>query len=134
MPLGSTINMDGACVYLTLSALFLAAIYQVPVSFGMMVKLAVTILILSMGAPPIAGAGFICLSILVMQLGVPIEGLGILMGIDQLMSMCRTLINGTGDFLGTAVVANSESMIDFAVLDGKDKNQPQTSQGESSVS
>jgi Na+/H+-dicarboxylate symporter len=134
MPLGSTINMDGACVYLTLSALFLAAIYQVPVSFGMMVKLAVTILILSMGAPPIAGAGFICLSILVMQLGVPIEGLGILMGIDQLMSMCRTLINGTGDFLGTAVVANSESLIDFAVLDGKDKNQPQTSQGESSVS
>lgn len=81
-----------------------------------MLKLAVTIAILSMGAPPITGAGFICLSILVLQIGIPIEGLGILMGIDQIMSMCRTLINGTGDFVGTAVVANSERMMDFDIF------------------
>lgn len=116
MPLGSTINMDGACVYLTLSVLFLAAIYHVPVTGDMLLKLAVTIVILSMGAPPITGAGFICLSILVLQIGVPIEGLGVLMGIDQIMSMCRTLINGTGDFVGTAVVASSEQLMDHEVL------------------
>lgn len=119
MPLGSTINMDGACVYLTLSTLFLAAVYHVPVTVDMLLKLAVTIVILSMGAPPIAGAGFICLSILVLQIGVPIEGLGVLMGIDQIMSMCRTLINGTGDFVGTAAVASMEKLIDFDVLDSK---------------
>lgn len=117
MPLGSTINMDGACVYLTLSTLFLAAVYHVPISVDMLLKLAVTIVILSMGAPPIAGAGFICLSILVLQIGVPIEGLGVLMGIDQIMSMLRTLINGTGDFVGTAVVASWEKLIDYDVLD-----------------
>lgn len=117
MPLGSTINMDGACVYLTLSTLFLAAVYHVPVTPDMLIKLAVTIVILSMGAPPIAGAGFICLSILVLQIGVPIEGLGVLMGIDQIMSMVRTLINGTGDFVGTAVVAASEKLMDDAVFD-----------------
>lgn len=117
MPLGSTINMDGACVYLTLTTLFLAAVYHVPVTIDMLLKLAVTIVILSMGAPPIAGAGFICLSILVLQIGVPIEGLGVLMGIDQLMSMCRTLINGTGDFVGTASVASTEKLIDLDVLD-----------------
>lgn len=117
MPLGSTINMDGACVYLTLSTLFLAAVYHVPISVDMLLKLAVTIVILSMGAPPIAGAGFICLSILVLQIGVPIEGLGVLMGIDQIMSMLRTLINGTGDFVGTAVVASREKLIDYDVLD-----------------
>lgn len=117
MPLGSTINMDGACVYLTLSTLFLAALYHVPITGEMMLKLAVTIAILSMGAPPITGAGFICLSILVLQIGIPIEGLGILMGIDQIMSMCRTLINGTGDFVGTAVVANSEGMMDHDIFD-----------------
>lgn len=119
MPLGSTINMDGACVYLTLSTLFLAAVYHVPVSVNMLLKLAVTIVILSMGAPPIAGAGFICLSILVLQIGVPIEGLGVLMGIDQIMSMLRTLINGTGDFVGTASVASTEKLIDYDILDAK---------------
>lgn len=119
MPLGSTINMDGACVYLTLSTLFLAAVYHVPVSVDMLLKLAVTIVILSMGAPPIAGAGFICLSILVLQIGVPIEGLGVLMGIDQNMSMLRTLINGTGDFVGTASVASTEKLIDYDILDAK---------------
>ena len=119
MPLGSTINMDGACVYLTLSTLFLAALYHVPVSVDMLLKLAVTIVILSMGAPPIAGAGFICLSILVLQIGVPIEGLGVLMGIDQIMSMLRTLINGTGDFVGTASVASTEKLIDYDILDAK---------------
>jgi Na+/H+-dicarboxylate symporter len=116
MPLGSTINMDGACIYLTLSVLFLAAVYHVPLSLGMLLKLAVTIVILSMGAPPIAGAGFICLSILVLQLGIPLEGVGILMGIDQLMSMCRTLINGSGDFTGTAVVAHSEGLMDTKIF------------------
>ena len=119
MPLGSTINMDGACVYLTLSTLFLAAVYHVPVTADMLLKLAVTIVILSMGAPPIAGAGFICLSILVLQIGVPIEGLGVLMGIDQIMSMLRTLINGTGDFVGTAAVASTEKLIDYDILDSK---------------
>ena len=119
MPLGSTINMDGACVYLTLSTLFLAAVYHVPVSVDMLLKLAVTIVILSMGAPPIAGAGFICLSILVLQIGVPIEGLGVLMGIDQIMSMLRTLINGTSDFVGTASVASTEKLIDYDILDAK---------------
>ncbi len=119
MPLGSTINMDGACVYLTLSTLFLAAVYHVPITADMLLKLAVTIVILSMGAPPIAGAGFICLSILVLQIGVPIEGLGVLMGIDQIMSMCRTLVNGTGDFVGTAAVASVEKLIDYDVLDAE---------------
>ena len=116
MPLGSTINMDGACIYLTICTLFLAAVYHVPVTGEMLLKLAVTIVILSMGAPPISGAGFICLSILVLQVGIPIEGLGILMGIDQIMCMCRTLINGTGDFVGTSVVANSEHMMDIDML------------------
>ena len=109
--------MDGACIYLTISVLFLAAVYQVPLTADMLLKLAVTIVILSMGAPPISGAGFICLSILVMQIGLPMESLGILMGIDQIMSMCRTLINGAGDLTGTAVVASSENLMDYAVFD-----------------
>jgi Na+/H+-dicarboxylate symporter len=109
--------MDGAAIYLTISTLFLAAVYKIPIDADAMFKMAITILILSMGAPPISGSGFICLSILVQQLGIPIEGLGILMGIDQIMSMCRTLINGTGDFTGTAIVAATEGEMDLDVFD-----------------
>ena len=59
------------------------------------------------------------MSILVLQIGVPIEGLGVLMGIDQIMSMLRTLINGAGDFVGTASVASTEKLIDYDILDAK---------------
>lgn len=117
MPLGSTMNMDGACIYLTVSALFLAGIYGVDVTPAMLVKLSFTTLLLSVGAPPIPGAGFICLSILVMQLGIPMESIGFLLGIDQLMSMCRTVANGAGDITVTAVVAHNEGRMDLAVFD-----------------
>lgn len=117
MPLGSTMNMDGACIYLTVSALFLAGIYGVDVTPAMLVKLGVTTLLLSVGAPPIPGAGFICLSILVMQLGIPMESIGFLLGIDQIMSMCRTVVNGAGDITVTAIVAHNEGRMDETIFD-----------------
>lgn len=118
MPLGSTVNMDGACVYLTVSALFLAELYGVALSPAALVQLGLTTLLLSVGAPPIPGAGFICLSVLVSQLGIPMESIGFLLGIDQLMSSLRTVVNGAGDFAATAIVAHSEGCMDKAVFDG----------------
>lgn len=117
MPLGSTMNMDGACIYLTVSALFLAGLYGVDVTPAMLVKLGFTTLLLSVGAPPIPGAGFICLSILVMQLGIPMESIGFLLGIDQVMSMCRTVVNGAGDITVTAIVAHNEGRMDTELFD-----------------
>lgn len=117
MPLGSTMNMDGACIYLTVSALFLAGLYGIDISPAMLVKLGFTTLLLSVGAPPIPGAGFICLSILVMQLGIPMESVGFLLGIDQIMSMCRTVVNGAGDITVTAIVAHNERCMDERVFD-----------------
>lgn len=116
MPLGSTMNMDGACIYLTISALFLAELYGIDLTAGMLVKLGFTTLLLSVGAPPIPGAGFICLSVLVMQLGIPIDSIGFLLGIDQLMSMCRTVINGSGDITATAVIACTEGRMNMDVF------------------
>ena len=117
MPLGSTMNMDGACIYLTISALFLAGLYGVGVTPAMMVKLGFTTLLLSVGAPPIPGAGFICLSILVIQLGIPMDSIGFLLGIDQIMSMCRTVVNGAGDITVTASVAYNEGRMEVGVFD-----------------
>ena len=72
---------------------------------------------MSVGAPPIPGAGFICLSILVMQLGIPMDSIGFLLGIDQVMSMCRTVVNGAGDITVTAIVAHNEGRMDTKIFD-----------------
>lgn len=117
MPLGSTMNMDGTCVYLTVAALFLADVYGIEVSAGALINLAVTTLLLSVGAPPVPGAGFVCLSVLVLQLGLPMDSVGFLLGIDQLMSMCRTVINGAGDIAVTAIVAHQEGRMDEGIFD-----------------
>lgn len=117
MPLDSTMNMDGTCVYLTASALFLAEIYGIDLAAGELINLAVTTLLLSVGAPPVPGAGFVCLSVLVIQLGLPIDSIGFLLGIDQLMSMCRTVINGAGDIAVTASVAYRAGRMDESIFD-----------------
>lgn len=116
MPLGSTVNMDGTCVYLTVSALFLAQVYGLSVTPALLLPLAVTTLLLSVGAPPVPGAGFVCLSVLVSQLGIPLESIGFLLGIDALMSSLRTLVNGAGDFVATAVVAAGEGCMDADIF------------------
>lgn len=120
IPLGSTINMDGACIYLTVSALFLAEMYGVKLSPDMLGGLILTTLLLSVGAPPLPGAGFICLSVLVMQLGLPMDSIGYLLGIDQLMSMCRTVVNGAGDLVCAAVVAYGEGKMDLSLFRRQD--------------
>lgn len=121
MPLGSTMNMHGACIYLSIASLFLAEIYGIELTAGELVNLGVTTLLLSVGAPPVPGAGFVCLSVLVLQVGLPIDSMGFLLGIDQLMSMCRTVINGAGDIVVTAVIAWREGRMDERVFDGDAK-------------
>lgn len=116
MPLGSTMNMDGACIYLPVATIFLAELYGVALTPAILVQMGFTTLLLSVGAPPIPGAGFVCLSVLVLQLGIPMDAIGILLGIDQLMSMCRTVVNGSGDFVGTAIIAHSENEMDLSVF------------------
>ncbi len=113
MPLGSTVNMDGACIYLTVSALYLAQTHGLSLGPGLLLPLGLTTLLLSVGAPPIPGAGFVCLSVLVSQMGLPLESIGFLLGIDALMSSLRTLTNGAGDFVATAVVAAGEGRMDM---------------------
>jgi Na+/H+-dicarboxylate symporter len=112
IPLGSTINMDGSCVYLAVCSLFLAQMYGVDISGGTLLTLAISVMMLAIGAPGVTGAAFICLSTLVVQLGIPVESVTILMGIDQLLSMLRTTGNTTGDAVGAIVVAKTERLFD----------------------
>lgn len=108
IPLGATINMDGMCILLAVESLTLAKIYGVPVPGKMLLPLALSIIILSIGTPGIPGAGVIMLSMLVTQLGVPVESVALFMGIGPLMGMFVTASNCLGDVVATAAVARSE--------------------------
>jgi len=113
IPLGATLNMDGTCVQLMVFALALAKVYGVTVTGSALLMMAFTVVILSMGAPGIPGAGVICLSVLLEQLGVPTEAVGLVMGIGPLIGMFLCMCNCTGDMVITTIVAKSVGELDI---------------------
>ncbi len=119
IPLGSTLNMDGTCVQLAVFALALAKIYGVPVSSGNLITMAVTIIILSMGAPGMPGGVVICLSVLLEQLHVPTEAVSLVMGIGPLLGMFLCMSNCVGDVVVTSIVARSSGEMNMEVYKKK---------------
>ena len=111
--------MDGSCVYLAVFALALAKIYGVPVTGAMLLSVAVSIVVLSIGAPGIAGAGLICLSVLLTQMNVPLEAVGLIMGMDSLITMFRVMSNCLGDVAVTCIVARSEGEMNMKIYHEK---------------
>ena len=115
IPLGATLNMDGTCIHLAVFALALAKIYGVPISGATLLSMIVSIVVLSMGAPGIPGSGLICLSVLLTQMNVPVEAIGLVMGIDPLIGMFRCMSNCLGDVAVTSIVAKSEGQMNMDV-------------------
>lgn len=115
IPLGATLNMDGTCIHLAVFALALAKVYGVPIGGGMLLSMIVSIIVLSMGAPGIPRSGLICLSVLLTQMNVPVEAIGLVMGIDSLIGMFRCMSNCLGDVAVTSIVAKSEGQMDMEV-------------------
>lgn len=116
IPLGATINMDGTCVFLTIFGFYLARLYGVEVSVSTILSLAITIILLSLGAPGVPGSGIVCLGIVITQLGVPIEGLGLVIAINPFVDMLDTMSNITGDIAAATVTARSEKLLDAEVF------------------
>ena len=115
IPLGSTLNMDGTCVQLAIFALSLAKIYGVPISNSGLITMAVTIIILSMGAPGMPGGVVICLSVLLEQLHVPTEAVSLVMGIGPLLGMFLCMSNCAGDIVVTTIIAKTSKELDMEV-------------------
>ena len=116
IPIGATINMDGTCVLLAVQTLMLAQIYGVTVPAGALITLAVSIILMSVGAPGVPGAGVVILSMLLSLIGVPVEGVTLVMGVGPLIGMFISMTNCLGDVAVTTVVAKSENMVDFGVM------------------
>ncbi|MBE6040575.1 MAG: dicarboxylate/amino acid:cation symporter [Clostridiales bacterium] len=115
IPLGATINMDGTCISLVLSGLYLAKMYGVTVPVSMMGPLALTIILLSLGCPGVPGVGLVCLGIVLQQIGVPIGAMGLILAIDPVLDMFDTMSNTTGDVSCALITAKKEGLLDMDI-------------------
>ena len=97
LPLGATINMDGTAIYQAVAAVFIACCYGVDLTLGQMAMIVVTATLASIGTAGVSGAGMIMLSMVLIQVGLPVEGIAIIAGVDKLFDMGRTTLNITGD-------------------------------------
>ena len=97
LPLGATINMDGTALYMGVCSLFIANVFGVDLSFGQMVMIVFTGTLASIGTAGVPGAGLIMLAMVLQSVGLPIEGLALVAGIDRILDMFRTCLNITGD-------------------------------------
>ena len=108
LPLGATINMDGTALYQGVAAVFIAQLYSMNLSFGDQLAIVGTATLASIGTAGVPGAGVIMLVIVLQSVGVPLEGIAAILGVDRLLDMCRTTFNITGDAMVATVVAGSE--------------------------
>ncbi len=97
LPLGATINMDGTAIYQAVCAVFIACCYGISLTLGDMLMIVLTATLASIGTAGVSGAGMIMLAMVLAQVGVPIEGIAIIAGIDKIFDMGRTCLNITGD-------------------------------------
>ena len=108
LPLGATINMDGTALYECIAAMFIAQAYGIELSFIQQMIVVVTALLASIGAAGIPMAGLVMMSIVLTAVGLPLEGVGLILAIDRPLDMCRTTVNVFSDTCGAAIIAKTE--------------------------
>ncbi len=116
VPLGATINMDGTAIMQGVATLFIAQAYGVDLTLAQMGMVVITATLASIGTAGVPGVGLIMLSMVLQQVGLPVEGIGLIIGIDRLLDMTRTAVNVTGDAAVTCIVAKSEGQLDETVF------------------
>lgn len=108
LPLGATINMDGTALYMGVCTLFIANVFGVDLTMGQMMMVILTGTLASIGTAGVPGAGLIMLAMVLQAVGLPIEGLALVAGIDRVLDMFRTCLNITGDGAVTIVMDQEE--------------------------
>ena len=119
MPLGVCINMDGTAIYLGICALFFAQAYGIDLSYQNYLMLVLTCTLGSIGAAGIPSGSIIFMGMVLTSVGLPIEGIGIILGVDRILDMVRTTINITGDSAITLIVDKSEGALDEKIYHSK---------------
>jgi Na+/H+-dicarboxylate symporter len=120
VPLGATINMDGTAIMQGVATVFIANVYGVDLTLANYLTVILTAVLASIGTAAVPGAGLIMLAMVLSQVGLPVEGIGLIIGIDRLLDMLRTAVNVTGDAAVTCFIARSEGALDDAVFGDPD--------------
>lgn len=119
IPLGATINMDGTAIMQGVATFFIAQVYNVPLNIGAILTVVLTATLASIGTAGVPGAGTIMLSMALQSIGLPLEGIGLIMGIDRLVDMGRTTVNITGDAVCTVIIAKREGELNEEVFNSE---------------
>ena len=112
VPLGATINMDGTAIMQGVATVFIAQAYNIGLGLEGYLTVVLTATLASIGTAAVPGVGLVMLVMVLNQVGLPVEGIGLIIGVDRLLDMTRTATNVTGDAMVTTVVANSENLLD----------------------
>ena len=119
VPLGATINMDGTAIMQGVATVFIAQAYNIGLTFEGYLAVVLTATLASIGTAAVPGVGLVMLVMVLNQVGLPVEGIGLIIGVDRLLDMTRTATNVTGDAMVTTVVASSEGLVDKTVFDSQ---------------
>ena len=116
VPFGATINMDGTAIMPGVATVFIANVYSVELGITGYLTVILMSVLASVGTAGVPGVGLIMLSMVFTQVGLPVEGIGLVLGVDRLIDMIRTAVNVSGDAAVSAIVAKTEGKIDMAIF------------------
>lgn len=116
IPLGATINMDGTAIMQGVATVFIANVYGIELGLGSYLMIILMTVLASIGTAGVPGVGLIMLAMVFQQVGLPLEGIALIMGIDRLLDMLRTAVNVTGDTVVAAIVARSENEFSITIF------------------
>ena len=120
LPLGATINMDGTAIMQGVATVFIAQAYNIDISFTGYLMVVLTATLASIGTAGVPGVGLITLALVLQQVGLPVEGIALIIGVDRLLDMMRTAVNVSGDAAVAVIVAKSEGKFDQSVFDNNE--------------
>jgi len=113
LPVGVTINMDGTSCYQAIAAVFIAQVFGIDLTLGQQLIIVLTATLASIGSPGIPSGSIVMLIIVLNSVGLPVEGLALILGVDRPLDMLRTVVNITGDSTVSAIVARSEGELGY---------------------
>ncbi|UTW47988.1 dicarboxylate/amino acid:cation symporter [Bacterioplanoides sp. SCSIO 12839] len=117
VPLGATINMDGTAIMQGVATVFIAQAFALDLALTDYLLVIVTAMLASIGTAGVPGVGLVTLALVLQQVGLPVEGIALIIGVDRILDMIRTAVNVTGDAMVSVTVAHSEGALDKAVFD-----------------
>ena len=120
VPLGATINMDGTAMMQGVATVFIANVYNIDLAITDYLMVVLTATLASIGTAAVPGVGLVMLTMVLNQVGLPVEGIALIIGVDRLLDMLRTACNVTGDCAVTCIIAKTEGAMDVATFNDRD--------------